>query len=393
MYPSLTKLKDGPVTLTVTETDAEGNQSVATANLLKATVPPAAPTVTLNPLDDSGISSSDYATSVTSPRFTVTAAPGTTTTVYVNGVVYTGQTLADGKYTVTAKSTDVAGNVSPTGTAPKTLIIDTTPPGGSFSIAGKVISGQLATASPTLSLSMAFSDSGSGLAQMSISTDGGTTFTTPVAYASTASVTLPATNAIYTVVVHVTDAAGNQLSYSQTIRLDTVGPTVSSTLTAPTNNGSYDLGTNPTFAYSGSDTDGVASISAKLDSATTISSGGAINIYALAAGTHTLVITATDGVGNISTTTVTFQVHVTVPGLQNAVNYGASQGLISSSEQSTLLATLTSAKNALAANNTASAKTLLNQFVTQVQGANSRAITASFGSLLVGWAQDLISRL
>src|SRR5262249_55638376 len=159
----------------------------------------------------------------------------------------------------------------------------------------------LATASPTLTLSMAFSDAG-GLAQMSISTDGGATFTAPVAYASTATVTLTSANAIYTVVVRVTDAVGNQFSASQTVRLDTVGPTASSTLTAPTNNGSYDLGTNPTFSYSGTDTDGVASISAKLDSTTTISSGGSINLYTLAAGSHTLLITATDGLGNVSTT-------------------------------------------------------------------------------------------
>lgn len=157
VYPGLTALKDGTITLTVTETDAEGNQSISTVSLLKKTVAPTAPTVALNPLDDSGNSSSDYVTNVSAPRFTVTAAAGTTTTVYVNGAVYTGQTLADGSYTVTAISTDAAGNVSTTATAPHALVIDKAPPSGSFSISGaKTINGQLSVASsnPTLQLSL-----------------------------------------------------------------------------------------------------------------------------------------------------------------------------------------------------------------------------------------------
>ncbi len=387
--PAVGQLADGPLTLTVTEGDSFGNQTVYTATIIKAATPPPAPTVALNPLDDNGVSNSDYVTTVTSPRFNVNSAAGTTTTVYVNGTVYTGQNLADGRYTVTAKATDAYGNVSSAGTAPKTLVVDTTPPAGSFTITGKAIGGQLTTASATLSLALSFSDAG-GLAQMAISTDGGATFGATTAYASTASATLPAANGIYTVVVRVTDAAGHQFSASQTVRLDTIGPTVGYTLSAPTNNGSYDLGTNPTFTDSASDLDGVASISATLDSATTISSGGTINLYTLTAGAHTILIKATDGAGNISTSTVTFQVHVTVQGLINAVNYGYSSGLISSSIRSSLLSTL---QSALSAGTSTSEKSYLNQFVSQVNAAGSSKITSSFATLLDGWAQDLIGRL
>jgi hypothetical protein len=392
LNPNVSSLKDGTLTLTVTETDAAGNPTVQTATIVKRTTPPPTPTVTLNPLDDSGSSASDYVTSVSAPRITVTAAAGTTTTVYVNGAVYTGQKLADGSYTVTAVSFDAYGNAS-TGTAPHTLVVDTAPPSGSFSIAGaKTINGQLAVASQSPTLQLSLSGTGSSLWQMSFSTDGGVTFSAPVAYAASATVALPGTNAVYTLVVRATDVAGNTATFTQTVRLDTVGPATSYTLTAPTNAGSYDLGTNPTLSYSANDLDGVSTISAILDSTTTVSSGGAINIYTLTAGTHTIAITATDGLGNVSVLTVTFQVHATIAGLVNAVNYGVSHGLITSSLQSSLLATLQSAQTALNAGNNASAKTYLNQFVTQLQGAGSK-ITSSFATLLKGWAQDLIARL
>ena len=51
---------------------------------------------------------------------------GGTAQIFVNGVLYTGQALADGTYTVTATITDGAGNVHPNVTAPKPLVIDTT---------------------------------------------------------------------------------------------------------------------------------------------------------------------------------------------------------------------------------------------------------------------------
>src|SRR5262249_55714244 len=121
LNPNVSSLKDGTLTLTVTETDPAGNPTVQTATIVKKTAAPPAPTVALNPLDDNGISSSDYITTVTSPRFTITTVTGTTTTTYVNGVVYTGQKLADGRYTVTATAADAFGNVSTAGTAPKTL--------------------------------------------------------------------------------------------------------------------------------------------------------------------------------------------------------------------------------------------------------------------------------
>ena len=390
--PSLAALSDGTVTLTITETDSSGNQTVYTATLVKDTVAPVAPTVALSAASDSGTSNSDYLTNVTAPVFAVTSAPGTTVTVYVNGVAYTGQTLATGTYTVTAIATDIAGNVSPTATAPHQVVIDTTPPSGSLTIGGTTtINGQAATKAPVLSLSLSFTDAHGPLA-MAFSIDGGVTFSLPVAYASSATVTLPSVDGLYTVQVRVTDNAGNSATVSKIVRLDTTGPAITSSVTAGTNgDGSYDLtATAPTLTFGATDVDNVQTISATIDSTTAISSGGAINLFALTAGTHTITITAVDQLGNSSIKTVTFQLHATLAGLTFAVT-SVNNKVIPAAAHTTLLATLASAQTALSHGDATSEKSLLATFVTQVT-TPSLNINASYQTLLVSWANDLISR-
>jgi hypothetical protein len=389
----LSTLPDGPVTITVTLTDRAGNKGPAgSASTVKDTLPPPAPTVALDARDDSGSSASDYLTNVRAPRFVVTGTAGSMLTVYVNGVVYTGQPLADGTYTVTATATDAAGNVSAAATAPKTLTIDTTPVTGTVTISGaKTIGGVATVRSAALALQLAASGGAAAPVQTAISVDGGTTFGTTTAYAPTASASLPAADGLYTVVVRIVDAAGNIAFLSQTVRLDTTGPAVSASVAGGTN-GSFDLGQTATYTASATDVSGVASTAANLDGATTITSGSTINLYTLTAGGHTITITATDGMGNVSTTTVTFQIHATIAGLTNAVNYGNANGLVSSSIQKTLLSTLQSAQAALNGGNTASAKSYLNTFISQVKGAG-KAITSSYATLLLSWAQDLLVRM
>jgi len=104
-------------------------------------------------------------------------------------------------------------------------------------------------------------------------------------------------------------------------------------------------------------------------------------------------VTASDVLGNVTTVVWSFQVHATVTGLQNAVNYGASTFLMTSATKSSLLAQIASAQSALAAGNVASAKSYLSSFVTTVNGTSSTNLSPSFGALLVSWAQDLINRL
>jgi hypothetical protein len=131
-----------------------------------------------------------------------------------------------------------------------------------------------------------------------------------------------------------------------------------------------------------------------LDGTTSITSGVAFNTETLGAGTHTIVITAKDGLANVSTTTITIQVHATVSGLTKAVNDGVTAARITSSTTSSqLLSYLSSAQAALNANNHASAKTYLASFVSLATAQSGVTINAAYAALLIGWANDLIARL
>jgi hypothetical protein len=379
----LSKFANGQITLTVVETDAAGNPTTFTTVLTKQVLTPAAPTVALSSASDSGASNSDYITNVTTPQFTTTCAGCRAVTVFVNGVAYTGQALSAGSYTVTATATDVYGNVSSTATAPKTLMIVTAPPTGSIGVSGgKTFSGQLTTNSKTPTLTLSFTDPG-GIATMSVSTDGGATWSTPQQYASTVGVTLPGPDGLYTVEVKLVDVAGNTGVYTQTVRLDTTGPTISASLSAPQSSTiGYDGTANIIAAYSATDISTVSSISATVDGVAL--SGTTINIYTLAAGTHTLVVTAVDGMGNSSSVTVTFQIHPSLIGVEDAVKAGYAAGYMTSGEQSTLLGYLTNTAN--------SVKTDLTNFINAVKSASTKVLTAAEGTLLTGWAQDLYNR-
>jgi hypothetical protein len=244
--------------------------------------------------------------------------------------------------------------------------------------------GQYATTNPNVLLNLTFE----GAAQMAFSLDG-VNFSPLQTYAASAAVALPSLDGAYTVTTKVVDAFGNTLIDTRTVRLDRSGPTISNNTTAPTNNGSYDVGLTITVAYGASDGAGVRSVSATFDGAT-ISSGSAVNIDTLRAGAHTIVITSTDSLGNTSSLTVTVVVRATIPGMIRAVADGVARGLIASS----LLANLVKSLNSVtSANTSTSARNNLGSFINQVQSQSGKSIDAGYAALLVNWAQDLLTRL
>jgi len=351
---------------------------------------PPTPTLAINPSSVTGLCSpactNDYVTNINNPSFIVTDAdPAATISIYVNGVLYTGQHLADGTYCVTAVATNPLGFHSPAVTLAKLLLIDTTAPAGSFTVSGgKTINGQVSTTSKTPTLQLSFSDCGSGIYSISYSINGGS-FSAVAANASQLPVSLAAGDGLYTIVFRVTDCAGNVYTDTQTVRLDTTGPAITASLSAPQNTmvaNSYDGSANIVLSVGATDVSTVCSTTTTLDGAKF--SGTSINIYSLAAGTHTLVVTSVDGLGNSSSTTLTFSIDPSLVGVEDLVKYGYSAGLFSSSIQTALLGYLTSTSNSLA--------TDLTNFKTAVAAdstCRSPTISTAEAALLTGWATYL----
>lgn len=129
----LTTVPDGVYSIVATATDAAGNVSAGSTpvSLTVDTVAPAAPVIT-SP-------ASPFVTTDTTPTITGTSQPGATINVYTAGSTLRGTTTANGSgiwtvdlstlprsvYSVTAKQTDLAGNVSPASAALALTIGDT----------------------------------------------------------------------------------------------------------------------------------------------------------------------------------------------------------------------------------------------------------------------------
>jgi len=219
-----------------------------------------------------------------------------------------------------------------------------------------------------------------------VSTNGGTTWSAQAAYSASVAVSLASGDGAYTVEVKLTDVAGNTQTYTQTVRLDTTGPTISASLsTAQSTTLGYDGRANITASYSATDISSVGSLSATLDGVAF--TGTTINIYTLTAGAnHTLAVTAVDGLGNTSTTTLTFVIHPSLIGVEDAVKAGFTAGAMTSSGQTALLGYLTNTSNPV--------KTDLTNFLNAVKAqSGSNSLTKAEATLLTSWAQDLYNRL
>jgi hypothetical protein len=317
---------------------------------------------------------------------------GTLDKVTGNLIAYVDFTgYADGVYSVTALQYNKAGNASPVEVSTPTLTLDTLPPTGSFTVNGAASNTAL-TKNPSLSLTLSFADSLSGVYQYQVSTDG-KTWSAWTPYTTSTSVTLGGPDGTYFVFVSVADKAGNSFITTQKVILDRTGPTISYTLPTPTNAGSYDVGTPLAFTFGASDPNGVATISSTLDTSISLSSGGSIDVDSMLAGTHTIVITTADVLGNASTLTITFQIHATVGGLINSVKDGVVRGYIAKSVQDNLIKQLQAVQTAINNRNNPSARNNLQQFINQVNAYAGKSIAAAYAALLVNWSNDLLSRL
>jgi hypothetical protein len=207
-------LADGAHNATVKSFDVAGNVSGESAaiafNIDTVAGAPATPDMT--DATDTGTSSTDDVTRLSTPTFTGTAEDGSTVNILVDGVIrgsavanggtynVTTTAMANGIRSVTAQATDAAGNIS-TASAALSVTVDTTntgafanPRGGSYSAALSV----------TLS-----SEAGS---KIYYTTNGTAPTTASTVYTTAISITATTTLRFFSV-----DTAGNQSAASQEV--------------------------------------------------------------------------------------------------------------------------------------------------------------------------------
>jgi hypothetical protein len=294
----------------------------------------------------------------------------------------------DGVYYLSAYQEDpVVGSQSAVGFSTPTETLDTVAPTGSF------VPSKTLTNNPAISLSLSYADttSGSGLNQMRVSVDGGSTWSAWQAYSSSYNLTLPAPDGTYNVVVQVADKAGNYALTTRQVVLDRTAATIAAALAAPTNGTSYDIGSRIALTWNVTDANGVATISASIEGQTISASGGGIDVDVMTSGSHTVTITARDNAGNVATKTITFTIHATAQGIRNAIVDGQARGWVTAAFASTLLGQI---DQVLKAGTVSNAKAKLQQFISTVQYPGKvNPMTTAFQSLLLNWANDLLGRL
>ena len=375
---SLATLKDGPVTLTVTETASNGNKTVFTEKLVNSTTPLGTPTVALNPTSDSGPSNSDYVTNDNKPRIHRHHGSGH----HRDGLCQRHRLHRPGArerqlhghrdrhQRQRATSRPLAPRRRPSSSTPRH------PPAASRSPAAKTINGKLVTASEKANLELAFTDSTS-IVSVEVSTNGGKSFAAPVAYSPSLAVSLGSGDGPRTIELKLSDLAGNTTTATLEVRLDTTGPTISASLSAPQSAVGYNGTANITATISASDPSG-ATTTIKLDSSTF--TGSTIDVYTLLAGKHTIMITSIDGVGNTSVKTITFELHPSRKGIAAALKVGIEGHLITAAGETKLLATLDNSSDTLLVD--------LEHFIAEAKAQSGLAIKASEATILINWAED-----
>ncbi|MES2942554.1 MAG: Ig-like domain-containing protein [Pseudomonadota bacterium] len=232
-------------------TDQAGNLGTVsnTLSLTYDTLVPNAPsTPDLDSASDSGTSDTDQLTNVATPTFTGTAESGATVTLYdTNGTTVLGSgvatggnwsiatsTLSAGSHTITAKTTDAAGNVS-TASAGFAVVIDTSATVAITSDVAQLKTGESATITFSFSEDPGADFTWDGTSGDIVVTGGTLGAISGSGLTRTATFTpTPDTQAIASITVAggaYTDAAGNSSTAGDTpaLAIDTLAPTLAIT--------------------------------------------------------------------------------------------------------------------------------------------------------------------
>jgi parallel beta-helix repeat protein len=292
---ALTSLADGSHTFSVRAIDAFGNvdPTPASSTWTVDTAPPDT-TITSQPTNPSTSTSAAYSftSSETGSSFQCKLDAGAFAAC-TSPTTLTG--LLDGPHTFSVKATDAAGNADPT-PATFTWIVDTGPP-------DTTITSQPTNPSAEQGPSFSFTSSEAG-STFQCKLDAGTfaTCTSPNALTGLA-------DGSHTFSVRAVDAVGNldpsPASYTWTV--DTTPPDTTITAQPPTPSAVS------TATFSFTSTEGGSSFQCQLDGATYVSCSSPQDYSALANGTHTFAVRATDSLGNTDATPALYSWTVNVP--------------------------------------------------------------------------------
>ncbi len=323
-------LANGVHSISATATDVAGNVSVVSSALSVtidtiAPVAPSAPDMTA--ASDTGKSSTDNITSITTPVFTGTAEANSTVTLYDGTTVVGTGVAAAGKWTITASAlaagvhsiiataTDAAGNVSVASTVLAVTIESSIAPPSTPDLVAASDSGVSNTDNITKTVRPNFTGT-AALGNSVTLYDGTTAIGTANANATTGVWTITAAtlaDGTHSITAKATDAAGNVsvASGALSVTIDTIAPAAPTVpdLTAASDSGVSNTDnitnvTKPTFAgtagagstvtlYNGSASIGTAIAASTGDWSIT-------STTALANGVHSISAKATDAAGNVS---------------------------------------------------------------------------------------------
>ncbi len=311
---SYTGLSDGSHTFMVRAIDGVGNVDASPASytwVVDTTAPNTS--ISANPTDPSGSSSASFSFNGTDTGGSGVASfecqlGGGGFTACTSAKSYTG--LADGSHTFQVRAIDNAGNADAT-PASFTWIVDTAPPDTSITANPTDPSG------PNVSFSFTGSDAGSGVASFECDLDGGgfAACTSPKTYTGLA-------QGSHTFQVRAIDNVNNTdpTPASFTWIVDATAPDTTIGTTPPNPSGSG----NASFSFSGMDTGGstVASFECDLDGGGFTACASAKSYTGLGDGSHTFMVRAIDGVGNVeaSPASYTWVIDLTAPNTSITAN-------------------------------------------------------------------------
>ena len=256
---------EGPRTVTITATDAAGNSATASVTFTIDTTPPTIATTSPgnNTITNQNVTLT-YTVADTQDPVPTVAGPA-------SGTLFT----AEGAQTVTITATDAAGN---TATASVTFTIDKTPPAVTITApANNTVTNQDAALSYTVTDNL-------DLAPIVVGPASGTVYST---------------EGLQTVTISATDAAGNSATASVTFTIDKTPPTL--TVTCPPE---APEGSPASCTITATDDGGAPTLSWVVTRDGTWvaqGTGRTVAFPATAAGTYTVVVTATDAAGNAAT--------------------------------------------------------------------------------------------